>query len=487
MVSAVKEYRYLWHSLAAGNYSLATGYEPLTTVQKEEKMSEILGRDKVIQFLQDGLGFATADQTEITFMGGRSSLTRFANNYIHQNVNESNTAIKVRSVLGKKIGIASTNRLDPDALKQTVAKAEQIARLQVDDPDFQSLPGPAANQGEINYPAPDAATYFSDPQLRADGAGTICRKAIEAGLVAAGAFETSGSEIGIVNSLGIASYYQGTSSHLNTVVMGEAGSGWGERLSPQIGQIDYEAVANEAVNKALRSQSPASLEPGEYEVILEEYAVAEMLNYMSYLGFGALSVQEERSFMELGKQIMNPLVSIYDDGNDPRGIISPFDAEGVYRRRVDLIDRGVANAVVYDSYTADREPGKANTGHSSGEHGETGPIPLNMFIAPGDKTKEEMVKSIKRGLWVTRFHYVNPLVPEKAVLTGMTRDGTFLIENGEIVRPVKNFRFTQSAVEALNDVVALSRDRLLLPSFAGGNLVPAIHCRRFMFNSATEF
>lgn len=450
-------------------------------------MSEILGRDRVIQLLQDGLGFATANQTEITFGGGRSSLTRFANNYIHQNVNESNTSIRVRSVFGRKIGSASTNRLDTDAIKETIQIAEQIARLQVEDPDFVSLPGPDSNEGDLSYPEPDQATYFSDPQLRADGAGMICRKAREAGLTAAGAFETTGTEMAVVNSLGIASYYQGTSSHLNTVVMGEAGSGWGERMSRKVSQIDYEAVAEEAVGKALRSQSPVALDPGEYEVILEEYAVAEMLNYMAYLGFGALSVQEERSFMELGRQIMSPLVSIFDDGSDSEGIISPFDAEGVYRRRVNLIEKGIANAVVYDSYTSSRETGKHNTGHSSGSQGDTGPIPLNMFIEAGDKSKEDMIKSIKYGLWVTRFHYVNPLVPEKAVLTGMTRDGTFLIENGEITRPVKNFRFTQSAVEALNEVVALSSDRKLLPSFAFGNLVPAIHCRRFTFNSATEF
>ncbi len=450
-------------------------------------MSEILGRDKVIQLLQDGLDYAKADQTEITFGGTRQSLTRFANNYIHQNVNESNTSIRVRSVFGRKIGAASTNRLDPEAIKDTIKMAEQIARLQVEDPDFISLPGPDSNEGELSFSEPDQATYFSDPQLRADGAGVICRKAIEAGLTAAGAFDSTGTEQAVVNSLGIASYYQGTSSHLNTVVMGEAGSGWGERLSRKVGLIDYKAVADEAVGKALRSQSPIALDPGEYEVILEEYAVAEILNYMSYLGFGALSLQEERSFMQLGRQIMSPLVSIYDDGHNPEGIVSPFDAEGVYRRRVNLIEKGIANAVVYDSYTTNREIGKHNTGHSSGIQGDVGPLPLNMFIEAGNKSKEDMIKSIKRGLWVTRFHYVNPLVPEKAVLTGMTRDGTFLIENGEITRPVKNFRFTQSAVEAFNEVVALSRDRKLLPSFAFGNLVPAMHCRRFTFNSATAF
>ncbi|HEX2916002.1 MAG TPA: TldD/PmbA family protein [Chloroflexia bacterium] len=449
-------------------------------------MSEqIMGREKVLQLLQDVLGYATADQTEITFNGYRNSLTRFANNYIHQNVNETNTSIKVRSIFGKKIGTATGNSLELEHLKQTVAMAEQLAHLQVDDPEFVSLPGPSGEP--IEYPEPDEATYYSDPMLRAAGAGAICRRAQEAGFTGAGAFETSGYEVAVVNSLGVASYYRGASAHLSTVVMGENSSGWAERLSPRIGDIDFEAVAEEAVGRAERSKNPVALEPGEYEVILEEYAVAEMLNYMSYLGMGALSVQEERSFMKLGQQIMNPLITIYDDGHDRRGIISPFDAEGVRRQHVDLIVKGVANAVVYDSYTANREPGKENTGHSIGSQGDPGPIPLNLFIAPGAATKEQMLKNIKRGLWVTRFNYVNPLVPDRAVLTGTTRDGTFLIENGEIVGPVKNFRFTQSAVDALNDALEVGSQQMLLPSFAGGSMVPALHCKRFTFNSATQF
>ena len=449
-------------------------------------MSEVLGRDKVLQLLNDVLGFAKAEQTEVSFSGGRDSLTRFANNYIHQNVNESNTTVRIRSIFGQKVGTASTNRLNLEALKETVAMAEQLARLQVDDPDFKSLPTPTANPG-LTFREPDEETYFSDPQIRAVGVGAICRRAQEAGFISAGAFETTGHEVAVVNSLGIASYYRGTSSHLSTVVMGDNGSGWGERVSPRIGDIDYEAIAQEAVDKAQRSQNPASLEPGEYEVILEEYAVAEMLNYMSYLGMGALALQEERSFMQLGQQIMSPRVTIYDDGNDPHTIVLPFDVEGVYRQRVNLIEAGIARAVVYDSYTANKEAGQVNTGHSIGEDGEAGPIPLNLIMAAGDTNKLDMLKSIKRGLWVTRFHYVNPLVPDKAVLTGMTRDGTFLIENGEIVGPVKNFRFTQSAVEALNSVVSVGSTRMLLGSFGGANLVPALHCKRFTFNSATAF
>ena len=450
-------------------------------------MSDVMGRDKVLQLLQDGLSYATADQTEISFQGSRTSLTRFANNYIHQNVNESNTGLRVRSVLGQKIGTASTNRLDLTAIKETIAMAEQLARLQVDDPDFKSLPGPSPEEATPDLVEPDEDTYFSDPQRRASGAGAICRRSIEAGLTAAGAFETDGMEVGIVNSLGIASYFRQASSHLSTVVMGETGSGWADRLSPRIGEIDYESLGQEAVEKALRSQNPADLEPGNYEVILEEYAVAEMLNYMSYLGMGALSVQEGRSFMQLGQKIMNERVTIYDDGNDPRVVVMPYDAEGVRRQRVNLIEAGVAKAVVYDSYSANKQPGQLNTGHSIGENSETGPIPLSLVMSAGDTNKLEMLKSIKRGLWVTRFNYVNPLVPDRAILTGTTRDGTFLIENGEIVGPVKNFRFTQSAVEALNNVVSVGSNRVLLPSFGGGSLVPALHCSTFTFNSATAF
>jgi predicted Zn-dependent protease len=393
----------------------------------------------------------------------------------------------VRSVFGQKVGTATSNSLAPEALRELVARAERWAHLQVDDPDFKSLPG--SNPTEIVAPEPDEATYSANPEVRANGVNVICRKSVEKGLIASGAFRTIGTEVGVVNSLGLVSYHRGASSDLITVIMGESGSGYADRLNPVIAAINTEEVADEAIDKALRSQNPRTLEPGEYEVILEEYAVGEMLQYMSYLGMGALALQESRSFMQLDRQLMSPLVTIYDDGHDPRGLVSPFDAEGVTRQRVNLIERGVCKAVVYDSYTANRVVGKQNTGHSVGTQGEIGPIPNNLFIEPGESSKDEMVKQTKRGLWVTRFHYVNPLVPDKAILTGMTRDGTFLIENGEIVGPVKNFRFTQSAVEALNSVQSLTRERRLQGAWWGGAgyLVPALKIARFNFNSATEF
>ncbi|MEI6046441.1 MAG: TldD/PmbA family protein, partial [Chloroflexota bacterium] len=447
----------------------------------------IVGKEKVLKLLQNMLSYSSADQTEISFMGGNTSLTRFANNYIHQNVTENNTTVKVRSIFGQKIGTASSNNLAPEALKELVARAEELAHLQVDDPEFKSLPGP--NPSEITTPEPDETTYSASAELRANGVAVICRKSAEKGLTASGAFRTGGSEIGVVNSLGLTAYHRGANSDLITVIMGESGSGYADRLSPTIAAINAEEIADEAIGKALRSQNPRALEPGEYEVILEEYAVGEMLQYISYLGMGALALQEGRSFMQLDRLLMSPLITIYDDGSDPQGLVNPFDAEGVARQRVNLIEQGICKAVVYDSYTANREAGKQNTGHSIGVQGDMGPIPLNLFMEPGDSSKEEMVKQTKRGLWVTRFHYVNPLIPNKAVLTGMTRDGTFLIEDGEIVGPVKNFRFTQSGVEALNAVQSLTQTRRLQGAWGGGvgYLVPALKIARFNFNSATEF
>jgi predicted Zn-dependent protease len=394
--------------------------------------------------------------------------------------------VRVRSVFGQKIGIASSNSLEPQALKDLVNTSEGLARLQVEDHDFKSLPTPSDSAPLATVAGPDNATYDSSPQGRADGAGIICRKAREAGVNASGSFQTRGYEIAVVNSLGISAYHRGAIADLTTVVMGDTGSGYAQRMSPRIAEIDAAEVADEAISKTLRSKDPQALEPGDYEVILEEYAVAEMLLYMSYLGMGALSLQEGRSFMQLGRKLMSNSVTIYDDGNNPAGMLLPFDMEGVARQRVDLIKNGVCEGVVWDSYTAGREPGRHTTGHSIGLISE-GPVAMNIFMQPGSSTKADMLKNIKRGLWVTRFHYVNPLVPDKAVLTGMTRDGTFLIENGEIVAPVKNFRFTQSAVEALNRVEAIGSTTRMHSSYNGGVTVPALHIKQFTFNSATAF
>jgi predicted Zn-dependent protease len=212
---------------------------------------------------------------------------------------------------------------------------------------------------------------------------------------------------------------------------------------------------------------------------------------MAYTGLGAVAMQEGRSFMvgKIGQQIVDPRVSIWDDGLDPAGIPTPFDFEGVPKQRVDFIEKGVARGVVYDSYRAGKEEDKESTGHALPAPNSMGPFPLNTFFAPGDATVEEMIESTERGVYVTRFHYTRPVEPTKLVITGMTRDGTFLIENGEIAYPVKNLRFTQSYLEALNNVEGIGREPQLLSGFSGlfRSSIPALKLGGFNFTGATEF
>jgi len=435
------------------------------------------------------LSLSTANQTEVIIMSEDSGLTRFANSYIHQNVAERDVGLRVRTVVGKKIGVASINDLSPEALERVVERSVTIAKLQPDNPDFTSLPSPAPVSGlPAEIEAFDEATAAFSPEARARAVGVICRQAVDKGLIASGAFTTGAGELVVANSLGVFAYHATTSADINTVIMSDDSSGFAEATAWKVGEINPEVIGREAVEKALRSRNPRDLPPGRYPVVLEEYAVADFMSMFSYLGFGALSVQEGRSFMidNFGKKIMSDAISIWDDGLDPTGLPMPFDFEGVPRQRVDLIKGGVAEAVVYDSYTAGKE-GKASTGHGLPAPNTFGPIPAHTFMAPGEASKEEMLASMERGIWVTRFHYTRHVHPKLVIITGMTRDGTFLVEKGEIAYPIKNLRFTQSYLEALANVEAVSRETRLQQSWFGGTRTPALKLAEFEFTGATEF
>ncbi len=446
----------------------------------------MLGEQKIRMITNKILSLSTADQTEVLFLGEDSGLTRFANSYIHQNVAECNAELRVRVVVGKRIGVASTNDLGDEALQRVVETAMTIASLQHENPDFISLPEPAPLP-KVNGFIERTAAFT--PEERARAVSVICQLAKEKGLTASGAFTTSTYELAVANSLGIFAYYPTTLADLNTVIMSDSSSGYANATSLDVAEIDPEAVASEAVRKAIRSRGPQEIEPGQYAVILEEYAVADLLLHLSHLGFGALAVQERRSFMcdRFGERIVDERISIWDDGLDPKGLPLPFDFEGVPKQRVNLIERGIAKAVVYDSYTAGREEGKRSTGHALPAPNTYGPTPLNLFMGAGEATKEEMLASTERGIWVTRFWYTNPVHPLKTIITGMTRDGTFLIEGGDIARPIKNLRFTQSILEALSRVEMIGRTTKLERAFFGAIRVPALKIGGFNFTGTTQF
>ncbi|HUT19185.1 MAG TPA: TldD/PmbA family protein [Anaerolineae bacterium] len=448
----------------------------------------MLGKERLVQIAQQVLGLSSADQTEVLIEGSDEQLTRFAANSIHQNVSETDVAVRVRAVFGKKVGVASGNDLSNGALQQLVASAETIARLQQDNPDFRSLPEPRPVREHDAYVE---ATAACTPETRAVGVATICALARENGLQAAGAYSTSADELLVANSLGISAYHRRTIGRIVAVMMGETSSGYADRTAVDVTELDPEAIGRTALDKALRSRNPTEIEPGTYTVILEEDAVASMVFTLGYLGLGALSVQEGRSFMNgrFGQPITGQQITIWDDGHDRRGIVQPFDYEGVPKQRVMLIEDGVAKAVVYDSFTAGRQEGRTSTGHSLPAPNTIGPLPMNLFLAPGGASKEDMLASTERGVWVTRFHYTNPVHPVKAVLTGMTRDGTFLIEKGEIARPLKNLRFTQGILDALAQAEMLGAELKLIVAGWGGSAtcVPALKIHGFRFTGTTEF
>jgi predicted Zn-dependent protease len=451
----------------------------------------VLGEFRFRQVAERALAASRADQTEIVLIGTDSALTRFANSTIHQNVNESDLELRARVVFGKRIGVASTNDVSPATVSEAIDRASAMAEHQREDPDFAGLPRPATVPGVPSY---DEATASFTPAARARAVKVICDLANERGLVASGGFSTGTSELAVANSLGLWAYARSTSASLKTVVMGDdspaassdAASGYAERVGVRVEQIDAEAAGREAVDRALRSRGAATVEPGDYEVVIEEYAVAEALSYLSYIGFGALALHEGHSFLagRLGGKIVADEISIWDDGSDPRGLPCSFDFEGVPKQRVSLIERGVARGVVYDTRTATRA-GTNSTGHALPAPNTFGPLAWNLFMAAGDTTKERMVAAIRRGLIVTRFHYVNVVHPRQAILTGMTRDGTFLIENGEITRPVRNLRFTQNILDALSVVRGVGSELAAVEGFFGASVVPALHLARFNFTGVT--
>jgi predicted Zn-dependent protease len=305
-----------------------------------------------------------------------------------------------------------------------------------------------------------------------------------------GAYYTGIEEIGVMNSLGIEAYFKGTLSSfkINTVL--EEGTGLGQHSSRNHESLDIEKITDRACEKALLSRKTESIPAGSYPVILEEAACCEMFGYLASMAFSAQSYQEGRSAFSgrLGEKMADEKVTIWDDGLEEGGFPLPFDVEGVGKQNLVIMEKGVARAVAYDSYYAHREGGKS-TGHAIDAPNSMASIPLNLFIKKGDQSLEDMISSCEKGVLVTRFHYTNPMHPLKTIITGMTRDGTFWIENGEIVRGLKNFRFTQGILDALQGVEAVSdqwgiqRMEYLKASICA----PALHLKNFTFTGTTLF
>jgi PmbA protein len=428
-----------------------------------------------------------ADETEVVYRRRDESLTRFANNHIHQNVTEANHEIAVRCVSGSRCGIAVSNVIDPDGLRKLAQMAFALARQQPENPDFKGFPGPAAH---VESPAFDRAAAECSPAERAKGVGVICRKASEAGYNAAGSMTTGTAMLGVANSKGVFGQCETTLVDASTVVMSPTSSGWAQSSGWKLESVNWEAMADEAVRKTRMGENPRDCDPGEYTVILDPYATADLLEMMAMDGMSALAFQEERSWLNgrLGERILSDQVTILDDALDAAGIPIPFDYEGQPKHIVPIVDAGVCSGMVFDSYTAGRQPGAVSTGHASEPSATERPAPLprNLFMRTGTSNVEEMIASTKNGLYITRFWYTRAVHPRDVVVTGMTRDGTYRIQDGEIAGPVKSMRFTQSYIAALADTLAIGSTGKTVRNEYAAFHVPAIKLERFRFTGATR-
>lgn len=447
----------------------------------------MIGEKKLQEITKVVLKASKADQTEVLVSSYNRNLTRFANSQIHQHVGWQDAGVSVRAVVGKKIGVAATNKLDKASLEKVAQKAYELATMQQEDPNFVSLPKhkklPEAPSAFM------ASTATASPDQKAKMVKTIIDKAVANNLTASGAFNSVISEMAIANSLGVWGYHTSTANDLSTVLLGENKTGYGAQFDKDFAKINAEKVADTAIEKATFPKDPIELAEGEYEVVLDPNCLGdEFLGYYAWLGPNARVFHEGASHVSdnLGKKLYSEKLTITDDPLNEAGMPIPFDFEGYPKKVLPLVENGVATNICYDSYNANRYK-KQNTGHALPAPNTYGPMPLHLTFAPGKKSMEDMIRSVKRGIYVTRFWYIRMLHHKLLNVTGMTRDGTFLIENGEFVVPVKNLRFTQSIPEAFANIIDVGDTLTLQGGWGGAYLVPALRIGKFTFTGKTLF
>ena len=433
--------------------------------------------DEVLRRIPDG------SEAEVAIDEADQSLTRYALNTIHQNVAETALQLRLRLVRDGRVGIAELRGESEDVADRLVRAAEDARRLAPQQKDLAPLPTPEVAGANTAQAIWNEATATASPEHRADAVAVIAKAAAANGLQGFGAYETTARQLAIVNTRGVRRHARSTLARLTAVLRGDDGAGYADRCAPDIGGIDPAELAGEVIDTARRNQGATAADPGDYEVILAPYAAAEMVEYLSWLGFGALAKQEERSFMRPGERLMSENVTLRDDATDPMGLPFPFDYEGVATQKVTFVQNGVCRDYAYDTPTA-MVDGVRSTGHALPLPNTVGPLATHLAMEPGDSSAGELVARVRRGLYVTRFWYVREVHPLRTVITGMTREGTFRIEDGRVTTPVRDVRFTQSIVGALDDVRGISRERRLeIPDEGTGTLAPWLHIGRFHFSS----
>ena len=423
-------------------------------------------------------------ETEVDLDVNTDALTRFANNAIHQNVAEQTLTISVRAVVDGRTARATTNKTDEESLGRVAASAVRLARHQPEIPGLLPMLGPQKYQKVArSFPATAAAT----PQDRARAVARVCRMAEKNKQTAAGIFTNGFSRSILANSKGLFAHHEETEAEFSVTILEENSSGWAKTNSPDIRVIHPDALAASASRKAADSRKPRELAPGRYTAILEPSAVLDLVGFIFY-DFAATAILDKRSCLNdrMDKKIFGENITLWDDVCHPLQTGEPYDGEGMPRQKVLLVDRGVPKNLVYSRATA-KKMKKKPTGHGFALPNEYGEAPMNLVFAGGDKSVDDMVRSTERGILVTRLWYIREVDPYEKILTGMTRDGTFLIEGGRVAGGIRNFRFNQSAIELLANVEMLGPAVRAAGEESFEMVVPAMKVRDFHFTEATKF
>jgi PmbA protein len=430
------------------------------------------------------LKLSDADETEVEIDLSVDALTRFANNTIHQNVAEHTLGISVRVVLDGRTARATTNKTDDDSLRRVIAVASSLARNEPVNPDLLPL---LRRQKYKKVDRFVRATAEATPEVRAKAVARVCEFADKQKQTAAGIFATGYDRTLLANSKGLLARHDQTEAQFSITILESDSSGWAKSSSADISDIDPDALAASASHKSAMSRNPVELNPGHYTAILEPSATLDFVGSLFY-DFSATAVHDKRSCLNdrMGRQVFGDNITLWDDVYHPLQVGPEYDGEGMPRQRVLLIEGGVPQNLVYSRASAKKMKAKP-TGHGFTLPNEHGEAPTNLVFAGGDKSVAEMIASTERGVLVTRLWYIREVEPYEKVITGMTRDGTFLVENGRVVGGIRNFRFNQSIIAALANVEMMGPSVRASGEESFDMVVPAMKIRNFHFSEVTKF
>jgi PmbA protein len=423
-------------------------------------------------------------ETEVEVDEVIDALTRFANNTIHQNVAEHGLTVSIRTAVDGRTARVSTNRVDEDSLLAALEGAASLAASQPKDPHLLPMPGKQKYRPVHRF-IPATAALSAEERARA--VKQACDLADRSGQVAAGIFSSGQHQTVLGNSHGLLASYRQTHSAFSVTMQHGAAASWAKANAPDVERLNPLSLAKTASEKAERAQSPVELAPGRFTVILEPAAVLDLVGFLFY-DFAATAVHDKRSCLSgrVGKLLFGKNINITDDVYHPEQLGAPFDGEGIPRQRVGLVHQGVVEHLVYSRRSAKLAHTKP-TGHGFALPNEYGEAPMNLVVGGGTTSLQQMIASTDRGLLVTRLWYIREVDPYEKIMTGMTRDGLFLVEKGKIARAARNFRFNQSVLEMLRNVECLGPAHRASGEEMFEMVVPPMKVRDFHFSEVTKF